>query len=407
MRRVVVTGYGVVSALGLSVPEAFQRLKRLENVIRCSEDLAGYKGLQTRLCSTADAFVYPERYTRKVIRTMGRVSVMALNATEQALEQAGLMGDPVLKGGRLGVAYGSSSGSVDALADFYTIIHTREVKNVTSSTYLKMMPQTTAVNLSVHFGTTGRLIPTGTACTSGSLAIGQAYEAIKFGLQDVMIAGGAEEFSPTQVAVFDTLFATSRMNDTPQLTPRAFDRNRDGLVIGEGAGTLILEAYDHAIARGAPILAEVVGFGTNTDGRHVTQPNAETMGRALRMALDDAGLPPERIGYVNAHGTATDQGDIAEGQATFGVFGDRVPVSTIKNYTGHTLGACGALEGILSIEMMRHGWFAPNLNVTEPDERCGALDLILGPGRAFETDRVMSNNFAFGGVNTSLIFAKV
>ena len=407
MRRVVITGYGVVSALGLSVPEAFQRLKRLENVIRRSDDLAGYKGLQTQLCSTADAFVYPERYTRKVIRTMGRVSVMALNATEQALEQAGLMGDPVLKGGRTGVAYGSSSGSVDALADFYTIIHTREVKSVTSSTYIKMMPQTTSVNLSVHFGTTGRLIPTGTACTSGSLAIGQAYEAIKFGLQDVMIAGGAEEFSPTQVAVFDTLFATSRLNDTPNLTPRAFDKNRDGLVIGEGAGTLILEAYDHAVARGARILAEVVGFGTNTDGRHVTQPNHETMGRALGMALADAGIPPETIGYVNAHGTATDQGDIAEGQATFGIFGDRVPVSTIKNYTGHTLGACGALESILSVEMMRNGWFAPNLNLTEPDERCGALDLIMGDGRSFQTDHVMSNNFAFGGVNTSLIFAKV
>ena len=176
-----------------------------------------------------------------------------------------------------------------------------------------MMPQTTAVNLSVHFGTTGRLLPTGTACTSGSLAIGEAYEAIAFGKQDLMIAGGAEEFSVTQVSVFDTLFSTSCLNETPEKTPCAFDKSRTGLVIGDGAATLILEEMEHARARGARILAEVVGFGLNTDGRHVTQPNAETMARALALALEDAALPPSAIGYVNAHGTATTLGDIAPG----------------------------------------------------------------------------------------------
>ena len=406
MRRVVVTGYGIVSSLGHSIGAAFERLKTPRNCVEASQDLKGYKGLQSCLWAPA-RFEKPPEYTRKIIRTMSPVSIMALNATEQALAQAGLKDDPLVKGGRLGIAYGSCSGSIDANADFYTVLVNNEVRNVTSSTYIKMMAHTCAVNLSVHFGTTGRLLPTGTACTSGSLAIGESYESIAWGRQDVMIAGGAEEFSPTQVAVFDTLFATSRRNDSPELTPRAFDSNRDGLVIGDGAATLILEEREHALARGATILAELVGFGTNTDGRHVTQPNSETQAHAIRLALEDARLPPSEIGYVNAHGTATDLGDVAEGTALKSVFGDaKPPVSTIKSYTGHTLGACGAIEAAMTIEMMRHNWFAPNLNLDTPDPRCGEHDFITGAGREFETEFAMSNNFAFGGVNTSLIFRK-
>ena len=407
MRRVVVTGMGVVSSLGHSVGAAFERLRTPRNCVVASDDLATYKGLQTRLWAPC-GWKRPPEYTRKVVRTMSPVSEMALNATEQALAQAGLAGDPVLKGGRCGVAYGSCSGGVEANADFLSVLMNHEVKNVTSATYIKMMPQTCAVNISVHFGTTGRLLPTGTACTSGSLAVGEAYEAIRYGLQDVMIAGGAEEFSPTQVAVFDTLFATSRRNEDPSSTPRSFDAARDGLVIGDGAATLVLEDRDRAIARGAEILAEVAGFGTNTDGRHVTQPNAETMAVALRLAIDDARLSPADVGYVNAHGTATELGDIAEGTAMSSVFGAcRPPVSTIKSYTGHTLGACGALEAAMTIEMLRHGWFAPNVNLENPDPRCGDNDFITGSGRAFETEYAMSDNFAFGGVNTSLIFRRV
>lgn len=406
MRRVVVTGCGIVSSLGHGVSAAFERLRTPKNCVRRSEDLATYRGLQTCLWAPC-GYVRPADYTRKVIRTMSPVSEMALNATEQALAQAGLVGSPEVKGGRMGVAYGSCSGGVMANLDFASILVNKEVRNVTSSTYIKMMPQTCAVNLSVHFGTTGRLVPTGTACTSGSLAIGDAYEAIRWGKQDLMIAGGAEEFSVTQVSVFDTLFATSRRNDAPETTPRAFDKNRDGLVIGDGAATLILEEREHALARGATILAEVVGFGTNTDGRHVTQPNAETMAVALKLALEDAGLAPTDIGYVNAHGTATDLGDIAEGVATAAVFGaHRPPLSTIKGYTGHTLGACGAIEAILTIEMLRQGWFAPNLNLTDPDPRCGDHDFIVGDGRRLETEFAMSDNFAFGGVNTSLVFRR-
>ena len=406
-RRVAVVGRGIISSLGHSVADAYARLKDLRNCVEVSDDLASYKGLHTRLWAPC-RYVRPPEYTRKTVRTMSPVSEMALFATEHALKDAGLDDDPAaIKGGRLGIAYGSCSGGVEANLDFASILVRKEVRNVTSSTYLKMMPQTVAVNLSVHYGTTGRLLPTGTACTSGSLAIGEAYEAIAFGRQDIMIAGGAEEFSVTQVAVFDTLFSTSCMNDAPEKSPCAFDKSRTGLVIGDGAATLILEEMEHARARGANIIAEVVGFGMNTDGRHVTQPNAETMARALALALEDASLAPGAIGYVNAHGTATTLGDIAEGTAMQTVFGaGTVPVSTIKNYTGHTLGACGAIEAIMSIEMMRNGWFAPNLNLVEPDERCGANDFIMGEGRSIDAEYVMSDNFAFGGVNTSLIFGR-
>ena len=407
-RRVVVVGEGVVSSLGHAPGDIVPRLRELRNCVEQSSDLASYKGLRTRLWAPC-GYVRPERYTRKVLRTMSPVSEMALFAAEGALAQAGLADDSAtIKGGRLGVAFGSCSGGVEANLDFATILVDREVKNVTSSTYLKMMPQTAAVNLSVHFGTTGRILPTGTACTSGSLAIGEAYETIASGKQDVMIAGGAEEFSVTQVAVFDTLFSTSCKNDSPEAVPRAFDKGRDGLVIGDGAAVLVLEELEHALARGAKPLAEVVGFGTNTDGRHVTQPSADTMARALSLALEDAALPPSAIGYVNAHGTATTLGDAAEGTATESVFGrNAVPVSTVKNYTGHTLGACGAIEAIATVEMMRSGWFAPNLNLSEPDPACGENDFIMGEGRSLDVEFAMSNNFAFGGVNTSLVFRRI
>jgi 3-oxoacyl-[acyl-carrier-protein] synthase II len=221
-----------------------------------------------------------------------------------------------------------------------------------------------------------------------------------------MIAGGAEELCPTEAAVFDTLFATSVRNDTPQLTPSPFDADRDGLVIGEGAGSLILEDLEHAQARGATIYAEIVGFGTNSDGCHVTQPNPDTMKIAMQLALEDAGLPPSAIAYVNAHGTGTQHGDIAESQATSKVFGNKVAISSLKSYMGHTLGACGALEAWASIEMMREGWFAPTINLKRLDPACAELDYVVGEGRRLDCEYVMSNNFAFGGINTSLIFRR-
>ena len=404
-RRVVVTGMGLVSPLGNDVESAFDRLKRLENCVETLPELAEYEGLNSHLAARTH-FERPATYTRKVVRTMGECSIYALNATEQAIAQAGL-DDATLQGGRCGVAYGSCSGSIPPLLDFYSMLVTKKLQNVTSGTYLKLMPQTTAVNLSVHFKTHGRLVPTGTACTSGSLAIGNAAELIRWGVQDVMIAGGAEEFSATQVAIFDTLYATSLRNDAPRTTPAPYDRNRDGLVVGDGAATFIMEDYEHAKARGATILAELTGFAETTDGTHVTNPNAETMAYALRGALEDAEMDPAEIGYVNGHGTATRAGDVAETAATRAVFGRAVPISSIKSYIGHTLGACGAIEAAMTVKSLQTGWCPPNLNLATPDPECAELDYISGDGRQITMRHAMTNNFAFGGVNTSLVFSRV
>ena len=404
-RRVVVTGMGAVSPLGGDVEASFARLKVFENCVQVLPDLAEYKGLSTHLgCRTV--FTRPTSWTRKTTRTMGDVAMYALAATEQAVAQAGL-GDADLQSGRTGVAYGSCSGSVPPVFDFYSMIHTKEVMGVTSGTYIKLMPQTAACNISVYFRTHGRLMPTGTACTSGSLAIGSAAELIRWGVQDVMIAGGAEEFSPTQVAVFDTLYATSVRNDAPHATPAPYDADRDGLVIGDGAATLILEEYEHARARGAAILAEVVGFAETTDGTHVTNPNAETMASALVGALRDAGLDASAVGYVSGHGTATKAGDVAETAATRAAFGRAVPISSIKSYTGHTLGACGSLEAAMLVKSLQTGWYPPTLNLRRVDPACAELDYVVGEGRTLDIEYAMSNNFAFGGVNTSLIFRRV
>jgi len=404
-KRVVITGIGCISALGNDPDSAFNRLHTYKNAVCEMPDLAAIHGLNSHLASPVD-FTAPEHFTRKVLRTMGPVSVMAVCSAENALRDAGLLGADEITNGRTGVAYGSSFGSAGPVADFFSMVKTNEIGDVTSSSYIKIMPQTTAVNISLYFKTTGRLIPSGTACTSGSLSIGYAYENIKSGAQDIMIAGGAEELDPTQVAVFDTLYATSTKNDSPEKTPSPFDANRDGLVIGCGAGTLILEEREHAIARGAKIYAEIVGFGTNTDGTHITQPNPDTIARCLELSLESANLKPNDIGYICLHGTGTTFGDIAESVATNRVFGANTPASSLKSYVGHTLGACGALESIWSIQMMNNGWFAPTLNLNTVDEKCGALDYITGTGRNIDTDFVMNNNFAFGGINTSLIFKK-
>jgi 3-oxoacyl-[acyl-carrier-protein] synthase II len=405
MKRVVVTGMAGISPIGNDWASAAASLRGLRSAVVRMDDWVQYQGLNTLLAAPARPFgLPPDIYTRKVLRSMGPVARMAVRVSELALRDAGLLDHPVLKSGRTGVAYGSSTGSPEAIGDFANMLINKTTEAITATTYIRMMPHTTSVNIAVHFGLQGRVYTTSTACTSGSQSIGLAYEAIKDGRQTVMIAGGAEELTPTEAAVFDTLFATSVKNNDPTHSPRPFDKDRDGLVVGEGAGTLILEEREHALARGARIHAELVGIGTNCDGSHVTQPSADTMAEAMRLALRDAGLHPDAIGYVNAHGTATEHGDIAETTATRRVFERRVPISSLKSYFGHTLGACGALEAWLTIEMLRNEWVSPTLNLANVDPRCGDLDYVMGEARVLKTDLAMTNNFAFGGINTSLIF---
>jgi 3-oxoacyl-[acyl-carrier-protein] synthase II len=406
-KRVVITGFGGITALGQDWPTIEQKLRNNISGVARIDEWDRYKDLNTRLGGPVLNFTLPPHYTRKVTRTMGRVALLATRATELALENAGLAGDPEVQNGSMGVAYGSCTGSTDAVCEFSSMITTGEIGNLNATTYLRMMPHTTAANIGVYFGIKGRVIPACSACTSGSQSIGYAYEAIRFNRIKMMVAGGAEELCASEAAVFDTLYATSTRNETPTQTPSPFDRDRDGLVIGEGACTLVLEEYEHAKARGATIYAEIVGYACNSDGDHPTHPNTNTMEVAMRMALDDAGISASDIGYVNAHATATEQGDIAESQATHRLFGTRTLVSSVKGHLGHTLGACGAVESWFAVQMMRSGWFMPTLNLRTVDERCGELDYIMENGRELQTEYVMNNNFAFGGVNTSLIFKRM
>lgn len=405
-RRVVVTGMSGVTAFGNDWQSVEPKLRDCQNATQYMPSYEQYDGLNTKLAAPILDFELPKHYKRKQVRGMGRVSKLATAATENALSQAGLIGNDVLTNGQTGIAYGSSTGSTDAIGAFGVMLNEKTTKAITATTYVQMMPHTTAVNVGLFFGLKGRVIPTSSACTSGSQAIGYAYEAIKHGYQTVMVAGGAEELCPTESAVFDTLFATSLKNEDPKSTPRPYDSDRDGLVIGEGAGTLVLEEYEHAVARGAKIYAEIIGFASNCDAAHVTQPQMETMQICMEMALQNAGITAEKIDYVSAHGTATDRGDIAESNATANALG-KVPISSLKSYFGHTLGACGAIEAWLGLEMMHTGWFNPTLNLENLDEQCGDLDYIAGQGRELDVKYLMSNNFAFGGINTSIIFKKM
>ncbi|WP_312723286.1 beta-ketoacyl-ACP synthase [Stutzerimonas kunmingensis] len=405
-RRVVVTGMAGITSLGSDWASIEAKFSANRSGIRRMHEWDRFTELNTRLAGPVDDFVVPAHWTRKQLRSMGRVSRLSVLAAERALADSGLLDEASIRDGRMGVACGSSTGSTEEIKAFGNMLLNSVADGLNANSYIRMMPHTTAANISIFFGLTGRVIPTSSACTSGSQGIGYAYEAIKFGRLPLMLAGGAEELCATEAMVFDALYATSLKNDAPHTSPRPYDSDRDGLVIGEGAGMLVLEELEHALARGATIHAELVGFGSNADGQHATKPEQLTMRRAMELALEDAGLAPAAIGYVNGHGTATEQGDIAETQATQALFGSGMPISSQKSYLGHTLGACGALESWFSIEMMNRDRYIHTLNLDSVDPRCGELDYLQGAPRVMQHEYVMNNNFAFGGINTSLIFRR-
>lgn len=407
MKRVVVTGVGGISPLGRDWPTIQARLASYRNAVRYMPEWDRYPDLNTRLGAPVTDFETPAHWTRKQLRSLGRVSRLCVAAAEDALSDAGLLDDPSIRDGRMGVACGSSTGSTADVSDMAKLLIDGVSPGFNANTYVRMMPHTTAANIAIFFGLTGRVIPTSCACASGSQGIGYAYESIKYDMIDMMLAGGGEELCPSEAYVFDSLYATSLKNDRPEASPSPYDSGRDGLVIGEGAGILVLESLEHARARGARIYAEVAGYASNCDGSHVTRPEQATMHACMQAALRDAGIAPSAVGYVNGHGTATEHGDIAETLATEALFGDAMPLSSLKSYMGHTLGACGALESWFSIEMMRQQWFAPTLNLVDVDPRCGQLDYIRGEARHIDTEYVVNNNFAFGGLNTSLVFRRL
>ena len=405
--RVVITGVGLCSPIGNSLDTVTAALRDMRHGIQIMAEWDAIGQLATRLGAPV---VGVERadFPRKKVRTMGRVALLSTWASDRAIASAGLDAAS-LGSGRIGLAYGSTHGSSSELEHFARrVFGSNGLGGVDASAYLTFMSHTCAANLAMYYGITGRIITTCSACVSASQAIGYGYEAVRSGAQDMMICGGAEELHFTHAGVFDIMFATStRFNDRPACSPRPFDAQRDGLVVGEGAATVVLETMDAAVARGAHIYAEILGFGTNCDGQHITRPSAAGMAGAMLFALQDSGLPPDAIDYINAHGTATELGDIAESEATFAVLGGHVPVSSTKSYTGHTLGACGGIETIFCLGMLRDNFVPPTRNLGQVDERCAPLAYVRDAPQALVAHRIMNNNFAFGGINTSLILGRV
>lgn len=407
MRRVVVTGIGCLSPLGLTLDSTWTSVLENKTGVKYFPEWEEYQGFKTRLGAPLPEFELPEHFNHRATRSMGRVSLLSTLATEHALNDAKLFDSELIKNGSLGIAYGSGIASISGLANMVNFISNKSIKGINGTTYHRIMSHTCASNIGIFYGITGRILPTSSACTSGSLAIGLGYENIKYGLQNIMICGGAEEFSPAITAIFDVLCACTLDADHPESQPRPFDKSRSGIAIGEGACTLILEEYEHALKRGANILAEIKGFGTNSDGFHVTTPREDTIKTCMEIALKDASLKPQDISYINAHATGTGIGDLVESKATHSVFNNETPVSSLKGHLGHLLGASGAVELALTIKSLETGLLNPTKNLNDIDSECAKLDYITNGPRESKGEYAISNTFAFGGVNTSLILGKI
>ena len=402
--RVVVTGMAGLCPLGMDWPTVKSGLQSLKSAIKVFDDWGKVKGLSTRLGAPVEGFSIPSNYPRKKIRSMGRVSLLAVRATELAIENSGLTQDEI-SNPRTGLVYGSTYPSPAEMGQVASRLIGGSMEGLSGSEYLKTMSHTCVINLGQFFHILGRVIPVCSACTSGSQSIGVAYEAIKYGNQSVMLAGGADELHFAAAAVFNIMFATSTRNDEPTKTPRPFDINRDGLVVGEGASTLVLESLSHAKKRDANILGELIGFASCCDGEHVVSPSANGMKQVMSLALENAQISAGQVGYINAHATGTKVGDIAESLAMSACLGNQTPISSLKSYMGHTLGACGALEAWICLHCLNEGWLPPTINLDQIDPDCAPLNYLTKITEK-QVDIIMSNNFAFGGINTSLMFKK-
>ena len=407
-RRVVITECSAITPIGHDKDEIVRHLvEGISGIKKIREDdlLSGF--IECGVFGTVD---YPVEYDfkRQHRKTMGPVSYYACQVAKEVLENSGLDND-FITSGRLGVAFGSTHGSPSVQREIYKSFFSKSRSSFSSIgavDYLKSMVHTTAANITKMFGITGRVISSSTACTTSSQSIGFGYEMVKYGMQDAMLCGGADEYDTTTVAVFDNLLACStEFNDTPHLTPRPFDEQRDGLVVGEGAGAVLLEEYEFAKKRGANILGEVIGFSCNNNGGDLILPNIDGITDTIRLGLKDAGISAGSVDFVSAHATATKMGDVIEAHAMGRVYRDLPVVTGLKSYMGHTMGSCGAIETIITLYMMEKGFIPPTLNLDKVDERCA---MIKHAKKLIESDiRIAAiQNFAFGGVNTCLIVKK-
>ncbi len=403
-RRVVVTGMGLRSPIGNSPKELFDSLLKNKSGIKQMPEWESLESFRTGiagLCGNIDDKDIP----RKCKRSMGRVAVLSALSVQDAISDSGLEEEKI-SSQDCGISFGSTAGSSSSMEEFLKqIFEKQSLKGMQSSIYLHFMSHTCAANLAMMFQVKGPIVASCTACVAGAQGVGFGYDSIKSGRANIMIAGGAEEMHFMHAGVFDIMRATStNYNENPDATPRPFDKDRDGLVIGEGGACLILEEYEHASKRGAKIYAEIAGYGTNCDGTHLTNPDVQGMAGAMNRALKEAKMSPDDIMHINAHATATEAGDVTESKATYSIFKDRVPVSAFKGYMGHTLGACGGIESIITILMMREGIVPPIRNLENPDPECAPLNYVTGKPQEYKFNIGMNNNFAFGGINTSLIF---
>lgn len=411
-RRVVVTGMGALSALGSDVASTWDGLVAGRSGIR-PITLFDASEVTSRIAGEVQNFDPSAVLDRKDMRRTDRYIQFALVGSRQALDAAGLPGRMEGKlAERTGVIVGSGMGGVNTLFDNAQVMAERGPGRISPFFIPMGIANVGAGQVAIAFGPLGPNFAVVSACATGGHAIGESWETIRRGDADVMIAGGVEAaIHRASIGGFCAMKALSTRNDDPAGASRPFDRGRDGFVIGEGAGILILEALEHAEARGATPLAELVGYGATADASHITLPAPGGAGavRAARRALEKAGLEPEAIDHVNAHATSTQEGDKAELQAIRTIFGDHAPklaVTANKSMTGHTLGAAGAIEAIASIMAIRTGIVPPTINLVDPDEEMDGLDLTpLRAGRR-QITTVLSNSFGFGGQNTALVFTR-
>ena len=402
MKRVVISGVGAVSPFGDNVSSLLDGVAQGKSSVQFMADWNIYTGLRS-LVGAPSEFKTEKTIPRKNRRSMGRVSILAAKAAEEAIVDSGI-DRSLLSSGRLGCIIGSTMGSAKSLTEtFEVMLPDRDLTKLSSMEFFRCVSHTAAMNVAQYLGITGCVMATSAACSSALQAIGTGYDLIRLGKQDAVLCGGAEELHPTVTGSFDILFATSTgFNQDPDKTPRPFDRKRDGLVCGEGSGLVFLEEYEHALKRGAKIYAEVIGYHTCGNGAHVSQSNCGAMIFCMCEALKSAKVQAEDVDYICAHATATVHGDKEEAKAIGSVFGNSVPVTSLKGYIGHTLGASGSLELIVALEMMRKGTIYPTRNLEEVDPDCEGVRHVTEPLKK-DIRIIVKNSFAFGGINAALV----
>lgn len=403
-RRVVITGMGIYSCIGTSLDEVKQSLYNGTSGITFDEDRREF-GFRSCLTGTVPKPELKDLLSRRQRISIGEETEYAYMATIQALKQAGI-DDDFLDNNEVGIMYGNDSVS-KAIIDATDII--REKKDtalIGSGAIFKSMNSTVTMNLSTIFRLRGVNLTISAACASGSHSLGMGYYLIKSGLQDTIVCGGAQEINKYAMGSFDGLGVFSPDNGDPTKASRPFDAQRNGLVPSGGGATLILESYESAVKRGAPILAEVIGYGFSSNGGHISTPNVEGPASAMQKALDQAGIKPEDVDYINAHATSTPVGDANEAKAIYEIFGSKPLVSSTKSMTGHECWMAGASEVIYSVLMMQNSFVAPNINFENPDEDSAKLNLA-GTTVDKEINIFLSNSFGFGGTNSALIIKKV